>query len=164
MKQTIILILIAICIIAGITDQFPYVGDILLEEVPELGYSYSPVAGGDTYICYENILILGEDIYRYENGNYMKTGETIRDMLGIEGNMLYYYRQYKNTIVACNYQYFLLYDMDTDKSFTHPVQGNNESFHIRNWYLYDGCLYYLALNEIRKMNSVRIYCVDVCQA
>lgn len=144
--------IIVICITAGLTKQFCYARDILPEEIPELGYSYSPVAGGDTYICYKNILILGDDVYRYENGNYIKTGETIQDMLGIEGNMLYYFRQYNNMIVACNYQYFLLYDMDTDESFTYLVQDDSESFGIRNWYLYDGCLYYLALNEIRKMN------------
>lgn len=127
--------------------------NILLEEVPELGYSYSPTAGGDTYICYKDILILGDDVYRYVNGKYIKTDETIQDMLGIEDNSLYYYRQYRNIIVACNDEYFLLYDMDTNMSFNYLNQ-DDESSNSLYWYLYDGYLYYKRLewNEIKRIH------------
>lgn len=128
--------------------------DILLEEVPELGYAYIPIAGGDTYICYKDILILEDDVYHYENGNYIKTDETLRDMLGIEDNYPYYYRQYKNLIVSCNGKCFILYDMDTNKSFNYLVQDDSGSFDILNWYLYDGYLYYrlFPLDEIRRIH------------
>lgn len=124
--------------------------EVRLEEVPELGYSYCP----ESYICYKDILILGEDVYYKEKGSYIKTDKTIYDMLGVEDNSTINYRQYKNLIIRCDEKKFILYDMDTNMSSNYLVQDASEDLNIFNWYLHKGYLYYRisSVNEIRRIN------------
>ncbi|MDE7477493.1 MAG: hypothetical protein K2M91_06030, partial [Lachnospiraceae bacterium] len=49
-----------------------------LEEIPELAYaSFSYLNSGDNYICYKDILILGNTIYKKEAGKYVKQEITL---------------------------------------------------------------------------------------
>lgn len=51
----------------------------MLEEIPELD-------SGGTYICYKDILVFDfdETVYRWQNGKYQRTDESLADMSGIK--------------------------------------------------------------------------------
>lgn len=137
-----------------IMDQFSYVGDIWLGEVPELGCATGGMSGDD-YICYKDILILGELVYQKKNGCYIKSQRTLYDMLGVEeGKGLNRCKQYRNLIVTTSQKHdeFLIYDMDMDSLYTYPSKGDDA--HILFWYIYDDGIYYCrhGWNEIRKIN------------
>lgn len=109
----------------------------MLEEMPELVYS------GGNYICYKDMLVFDSDntVYRWQNGKYQRTDESLADMLGIEDDRYFTYRQSKNLIVAKSEdeKSFLVYDMDTDSCYAYPC---NHNLRIWNWSVYNGEIYY----------------------
>lgn len=111
----------------------------MLEEMPELVYS------GGNYICYKDMLVFDFDdtVYRWQNGQYQRTDESLTDMLGIKNQRYFTYRQSKNLIVAKseNEKSFLIYDMDTDSRYAYPCNHNHRIW--IPWYVYDGEIYYM---------------------
>lgn len=125
-----------------------------LEEIPELGYS------GGNYICYKDMLVFDSDntVYRWQNGKYQRTDESLADMLGIKDQRYFTYRQSKNLIIAKaeDEKSFLVYDMDTDFGYAYLC---NHNIRIWNWRVYNGEIYYTEYAEenhvdgaIRKIN------------
>lgn len=108
-----------------------------LEEIPELGYS------GGTYICYKDMLVFDFDdtVYRWQNGKYQRTDESLADMLGIKNQRYFTYRQSKNLIISESEdeKSFMIYDMDTDSGYAYPC---NHSIRIWDWYICDGEIHY----------------------
>ena len=63
-------------------DEYLYEYKVELEEIPELAYgSVSELNSGDNYICYKDILILGNTIYKKEAGKYEKQEATLNTIL-----------------------------------------------------------------------------------
>lgn len=124
----------------------------MLEEMPELVYS------GGNYICYKDMLVFDFDdtVYRWQNGQYQRTDESLADMLELKDQRYFTYRQSKNLIVTKSEdeKSFLVYDMDTDSRYVYPCNHN-----IRiwiPWYVYDGEIYYMEYeyDEENRVNHV----------
>lgn len=116
-----------------------------LGEIPKLSYcSVSELNIGDNYICYKDILILGNTIYKKEAEKYVRQEMTLNAILGMGDELRAVdARQYKNLIVAVSEDCtsFLIYDMDTHSRYCR--YRVKEDMRIGPfWCIYGGCIYY----------------------
>ena len=140
-----------------------------LEEIPELAYgSVSELNSGDNYICYKDILILGNTIYKKEAGKYVKQKATLNTIFDIEDELAVEAKQYKNLIITVSDDdtSFLIYDMETHAEYC--FYGFAKDVKIGPfWYVYDGCIYYSKYkmaNPIEKIDLLSRENVEVLQA
>ena len=134
---------------------------INLKEVPERG---DDVDCDWRYFAYKDLLILEYGrVYKKQDGMYQLTDQTLSDMTGIENeNISVWYKQCRNLLIAeaKDMTAFLVYDMETDLTYSCPVEKGRE---IGAWYIQDGEIYYTEWilnddgrkscdNAIRKMN------------
>lgn len=110
---------------------------VTLEEMPEQSYSIRP---GTTYICYKDLLVLDDNVYKKQDGSYQKTGKTLSDMLGFD--IRYACKQYQNLIVTVtNWNEFFIFNMDTGEGYT-CSSDDGLGIDSDDWYIYEGELYY----------------------
>ncbi len=115
------------------------------EEIPEL--SYRNISGLDygmnNYICHDDTLILGTDIYKKEGETYAKQDSTLNTIFHVDEHSGMQCRQYQNLVITVSKDStsFFIYDMDT--------QENNCYYSVASdmqigpfWYVCDGCIYY----------------------
>lgn len=168
-----IFMMLAVCFIAGIVwnywedtnkkivgtsqnefDQgsIPYGKEIILEEIPELGYqNISDINLPDGYVCFDDLLILDGILYREHGGSYVKQEEDLFDLIGIE---YLRYRQCKNLIIAQDMivESFLIYDMRTAHKYTYACETGYKIF---NWCIYDGNLLFDEYNREEGKDRLR---------
>ena len=114
--------------------------EINLKEVPERG---DDVDCDWRYFAYKDLLILEYGrVYKKQDGMYQLTDQTLSDMTGIENeDISAWYRQCRNLLIAeaRDYTAFLVYDMETDLTYSCPVEKGKG---IGDWYIQDGEIYY----------------------
>ena len=127
--------------------------DIIVNYISETGYHVgikNIYTDPYVYACWEDVLILGENIYRRENDIYEKTGERLGDWLNAENgvNSYYQFRQWKNLLIAEKKQdHIIVFDMDTKQLEEYPFTGYAQ-------HIYQGKLYYREF-------GVGVLCMDV---
>ncbi len=115
------------------------------KEIPELGYrNISGLSYGmNNYICHDDTLILGTDIYKKEGETYVKQDSTLNTIFHVDEHSGMQCRQYQNLVITVSKDSasFFIYDMDT--------QENNRYYSVASdmqigpfWYVCDGCIYY----------------------
>ncbi len=129
-----------------------------LEYVPELGFSdYLKIKGG-IFICWNDMVILDDNVYRIEDGIYKKTNENLCDFFNImelTENGSYGVRQYHNLIITVNdnKDKFLIYDMDSMKTYSYDMY-NAGGIASYTWFVCNGTIYYEVQtdeNELERM-------------
>ncbi len=117
--------------------------------VPQAGYRHVTMGRGD-YACWNDLLILGRDIYRKVDGVYRRSGEMPEELFGLRtdgGRKLHDgVRQYKNLLVARRVNTFLVCNMDTGSIRSYRCSQLLENSDITVspcWYLYEGAIYYM---------------------
>lgn len=126
-------------------DAKLYEYKVILEEIPELSYcSVSQLNTGDNYICYRDILILGNTIYRREEEKYVRQDTTLNAVFGIEDELeAVDCRQCENLIAAVSEDdtSFYIYDMDTWSQYCcYRVDKDMKIGPF--WYIYNRSIYY----------------------
>ncbi len=115
--------------------------DIIVNYILETGYHMgikNIYTKPYIYACWEDVLILGDNIYRRENGIYEKTSEQLGDWLNAENDLDSYYqfRQWKNLLIAENIKNeIIVFDMETKQLEKYPFTGYAQ-------HIYQGKLYY----------------------
>lgn len=134
-----------------------------LHEVPSLSYGSATMHGGGDYACYQDMLVLGAEVYRRKQGCFEKTAESVYDLFGLSGeqeNICGGVRQYGNLLVLKKDNTFYLYDMNTGETDRYTCgtlwQDSGQAVTGQDWYIYDGMLYYIV--SIAGETPVRIIC------
>lgn len=146
---------------------------VYLKEIPEWGKS--GLQWARRYLAYKDMLVLWSDyVYKRQDGVYRLTGQTLSDVTKIEEDVIEYYNQWENLLVAMDREEmsFLVYDMDTGTTHSYSC-GEGRRLDSLKWYVHNGEIYYVEYMEndngdwiqdtaIRKMNpyngeSVEIY-------
>ncbi len=116
--------------------------------VPQAGYR-NVTMGGRDYVCWKDLLILGEDVWRETDGVYRRSGERIETLFGLQqaggGKPYDRVRQERNLLVTRRVNTFLVRNMDTGTIRSYRcgrLMGNTEITVSPCWYLYDGAVYY----------------------
>ena len=111
--------------------------------MPELTYSERLTMIGEEYICWKDIIILGDDIYRLDHGVYKKTEESPDDFFGIEVSHSYEVKQYNNLIITVDEaeDEFIIYDLDSMDKYNYEIY-NKGSIAGYWWYVCNGRIYY----------------------
>ncbi len=113
------------------------------EYVPELAYNERLKIIGEEYICWKDLIILGDDIYRLDHGVYKKTDESPDDFFGIEVSHSYEVKQYNNLIITVDEaeDEFIIYDLDSMDKYNYEIYDRG-SIAGCWWYVYNGRIYY----------------------
>lgn len=100
------------------------------------------------FICWEDTLIIGDTVYRREDGIYQRTEEQLRDWFNIEdGWNIDDAYQWENLLMHYKYNdEITIFDMDSGRLWSYPLDG-----YVVN--IYQGKIYYRVKNE-------GIYCMD----
>ncbi|MBD5552349.1 MAG: hypothetical protein HDQ96_14460 [Lachnospiraceae bacterium] len=120
--------------------------EVELHEIPENGYHNRSYG---YYVCWKDILVLRDDIYRKENGAYRRTGQTASGLLDEEEIGFFGICQYHNLMITalCDDMRFVLFDLDTwEKSEYRLPEG--EEFDYTCWYIYEGKIYYVKSDSL----------------
>lgn len=115
------------------------------EEIPELGYrNISGLSYGmNNYICHDDTLILGTDIYKKEGETYAKQDLTLNAIFHVDEHSGMQCRQYQNLVITVSKDStsFFIYNMDTQENKCYySVAGDMMIGPF--WYVFDGCIYY----------------------
>lgn len=129
-----------------------------LKYVPELGFSDCLKIKGGIFICWNDMVILDDNVYRIEDGIYKKTNENLCDFFNImelTENGSYGVRQYHNLIITVNdnKDKFLIYDMDSMKTYSYDMY-NAGGIASYTWFVCNGAIYYEVQtdeNELERM-------------
>ncbi|MDE6641086.1 MAG: hypothetical protein K2K63_11215 [Acetatifactor sp.] len=122
--------------------------DLEVPYIPELGYHESlrirAILPTD-YVCWKDLLMIGNKVYRRKNGIYERTEERPQDWFDIEDDDLdsYQLKQYENLLIAQDQanSKIIVYDMDTSGQIT---EFSLESLF---WRVYKGKVYYRKMDE-----------------
>ena len=120
-------------------------------EIPELGYN-GQMMDRENYACWNDMLILGDSVYRKENGRYRKSGGTVYDLFDLyrlEPHAYDAVRQCGNLLVTRKGDIFLFYDMDagTVRQYRHAHYGGPTARVGSCWYIYDNMLFYMLVGD-----------------
>lgn len=115
-----------------------------LRYIPELGYRDTMTGCIDSfndYVCWRDILVIGNDIYKKENGSYTKS-DTVSNRLGLENDYEYGIRQYNNLLITPTEDNngFIIFDMDTEERKEYFC-GEDGSY-IVWWYIWGDKIYF----------------------
>lgn len=135
------------------TGYTPQTADLEAPYIPELGYHKSMRLNGWTdYVCWKDLLIIGDAVYRKENGVYERTGERPQDWFNTENHNLdsYELKQCDNLLIAQDQANgkIIVYDMDASR------QISEYSFESLFWYVQKGKIYYRNDEGIFRMNPL----------
>lgn len=113
------------------------------EYVPELAYNERLKIIGEEYICWKDLIILGDDIYRFDHGVYKKTDESPDDFFGIEVSHSYEVKQYNNLIITVDEaeDEFIIYDLYSMDRYNYEIYDRG-SIAGYWWYVCNGRIYY----------------------
>lgn len=127
--------------------EYPKMADIEVPYIPELEYHRSlRIRAGSPigYVCWKDLLVIGDFVYRRENGIYKRTEEHLWEWFHMEEkdwdpDTL---EQCENFLITQNQKRskILIYDMDSKQVFEH-------SFDDYYWGVYSGEIYYRDVNE-----------------
>lgn len=118
--------------------------DVNLRYIPELGYRDTMmgcIEGFNEYVCWKDILIIGNNVYAKENEGYRKKN-TVSAWLGLEDEWEYGIRQYNNMLITPmeDNKGFFIFNLDTEEKREYICEEDG-SF-IVWWYVFDGKIYY----------------------
>ncbi|MDE5589720.1 MAG: hypothetical protein K2J60_11380 [Acetatifactor sp.] len=122
--------------------------DLEVPYIPELGYHESlrirAILPTD-YVCWKDLLVIGNKVYRRKNGIYERTEERPQDWFDIEDDDLdsYKLKQYENLLIAQDEanSKIIVYDMDTSRQIS---EYSLEAFF---WRVYKDKIYYRTWDE-----------------
>ena len=97
----------------------------------------------EKYICWEDLIILGDDIYRLDHGVYKKAEESPDDFFGIEISHSYGVKQYNNLIITVDEteNEFIIYDLNSMDKYSYEIYDKG-SIAGYWWYVCNGRIYY----------------------
>lgn len=129
--------------------EYPKMTDIEVPYISELGYHQSVRIHAITptdYVCWKDLLVIGNKVYRRKNGIYERTEERPQDWFDIDedyGLDSYQLTQYENILIAQDVanSKIILYDMDTSRQIS---EYSLESFF---WCVYKDKIYYRTRDE-----------------
>lgn len=124
-------------------------GGMELKAVPGLSCHMSDLQLNTGYVCYKDILILQNSIYKKLDGKYQKTGTMGELYPTARGEDSWTeYAQYENLLVLRQEGMFLVYDMDTWE-----VRYAEDEM-LPSWCIYRGQILYL--NQERKLCCINL--------
>lgn len=129
--------------------QYREMPDLEVDYIPELEYSgevkICETYGPHVYACWKDMLIIGETVYRREDGIYQRTEEQLQDWFQISDRVEYAY-QWENLLVTDHRGKIMALDMDSGELWSYPFDGYA-------WYIYEGKVYY--------RGDEGIHCIDL---
>ena len=142
-------IVVIVALIAKLLSLNLSDGGVELKEVSRLSCHMSDLQLNTGYVCYKDILILRNSVYRKQDGEYQKTG-TVGELYSPvrDEDMWTEYAQCGNLLVLKQEGMFLVYDMDTWKN-----QYVKDEM-LPSWCIYCGQILYL--NQERKLCCVNL--------
>ncbi len=135
-----------------------------LEYVPELAFSNHYKIKGGIFICWNDMIILDEVVYRIEDGTYKKTNENLCDFFNLTELTecgAYGVKQYYNLIITVDssLERFLIYDMESMKTYSYEVYDAG-SLAGYDWYVCNGNIYYEVQEDVNELDRM-IICMDI---
>ena len=113
--------------------------DIEVDYIPELGYHGTAQIRGSyptIFVCWKDTLIIGDTIYRREDGIYTKTEEQLQDWINIEDDLNFYnFCQWENLLIVIDRDEIKILDMDSGQTWFYPFDGYD-------WHIFQGKMYY----------------------
>ncbi len=106
------------------------------------------------YICWDDLLVVTDNVYKKVNGEYLREEISAKEMLqNWFGFSTYQIEQYKNYLITFDNDRlnFYIYDMESNKLSIYPG-ANNDTIGF-SWQVYNGLIYY--------MSNKTIYCMDI---
>lgn len=137
---------------------------VSLSYIPELGYRDTMTGGIEEfndYVYWKDILVIGNDIYKKENGSYRKSN-TVSNWLGLENKWVYGIRQYDNMLITPteDNKGFVVFNMDTEERKEYMCEEDGS--HIVWWYILGNKIYYdKRYNEKEQYCQGRICTIDL---
>ena len=113
-----------------------FISELAYHGTGQIHETYDP----EIFACWEDILIIGDTIYRREDEIYKKTEEQLEDWFNILGRLEHAY-QWENLLVAEHRDIaddrdkILVLDMDSGQTRSYPFDGYA-------WHVYQGKIYY----------------------
>lgn len=120
-------------------------------EIPALGYN-GQMMYWENYACWNDMLVLGDSVYRKEDGRYRKTEGTVYDLFDLyrlDPQAYDAVRQCGNLLVTRKGDGFLFYDMDTGtvRQYSHELYSGPTGQVGSCWYIYDNMLFYMLVGD-----------------
>lgn len=112
--------------------------DLLVDYFPEINYHTGTILFYDSppiYICWRDLLVIGDDIYRRENGIYKRTNESLENWLDLDDISLYRIKQWENMLITVKDSRIIVYDLDSKQLSSYPFDDSI-------WYVNQGKIYY----------------------
>ncbi|MDE6924013.1 MAG: hypothetical protein K2P59_01950 [Acetatifactor sp.] len=136
--------------VAGVKDICMTFPTVDAEYIPERGYDlHICVERGRAYVCWGDMLIVGDTVYKREGQIYKKTGESLEDFFP-EAGKYDDVVQYENFLITTDdIEGFVVYDMDSGELFRYPCY-----YVAVSWYVYDGKIYYHDYNDNNSIFSI----------
>ncbi len=162
MKKVIAVLIIAVMLffLSGCAET-EYLN---LEYVPELAFSNHYKIKEGIFICWNDMIILDEAVYRIEDGTYKKTDENLCDFFNLAELTecgAYGVKQYYNLIITVDnsLKRFLIYDMESMETYSYEVYDAG-SLAGYDWYVCNGNIYYEVQEDVNELNRM-IICMDI---